>query len=96
MLDRCKVKVVSDGLPAETLRKCHVEPAPTVEQAVAASLAEYGPQARGGGDSEGAVRAAVCSRLTGPMSRRPQGGEAATLTPSPRLCGERVGVRGKR
>jgi nickel-dependent lactate racemase len=46
VLDRCKVKVVSDGLPAETLRKCLVEPAPSVEQAVAASLAEYGPRAR--------------------------------------------------
>ncbi len=46
VLDRCKVKVVSDGLPAETLRKCLVEPVPTVEQAVAASLAEYGSSAR--------------------------------------------------
>jgi lactate racemase len=46
VLDRCKVKVVSDGLPAETLRKCLVEPVPTVEAAVAASLAEYGPRAR--------------------------------------------------
>jgi nickel-dependent lactate racemase len=43
---RCKVKVVTHGLPAETLRRCHVEPAPTVEQAVAESLAEYGPAAR--------------------------------------------------
>jgi nickel-dependent lactate racemase len=43
---RCKVKVVSDGIPPETLRRCFVEPAPTVEQAVAESLAEYGPQAR--------------------------------------------------
>jgi lactate racemase len=42
----CKVKIVSDGLPAETLRKCHVEPVSTVEQAVADSLAEYGPAAR--------------------------------------------------
>ena len=40
------MKVVTDGLPAETLRKCLVEPAPSVEQAVAASLAEYGPEAR--------------------------------------------------
>lgn len=48
VLDRCKVKVVTDGLPAETLRKCLVEPARTVEEAVAASLAEYGPQARVG------------------------------------------------
>jgi lactate racemase len=42
----CKVKVVTDGLPAETLRKCHVEPAAGVEAAVAASLAEYGPAAK--------------------------------------------------
>jgi nickel-dependent lactate racemase len=42
----CKVKVVSHGLPAETLRRCHVEPAATVEQAVTDSLAEYGPEAR--------------------------------------------------
>jgi hypothetical protein len=40
------VKVVSGGLPPETLRQCFVEPAPSVEQAVAASLAEYGPRAR--------------------------------------------------
>ena len=43
---RCKVKVVSHGLSAEILRKCHVEPAASVEAAVADSLAEYGPQAR--------------------------------------------------
>jgi nickel-dependent lactate racemase len=43
---RCKVKVVSDGLPAEALRKCHVEPAASVESAVADSLAAYGPAAR--------------------------------------------------
>jgi nickel-dependent lactate racemase len=42
----CKVKVVTDGLPAATLRRCHVEPAASVEAAVAASLAEYGPAAR--------------------------------------------------
>jgi nickel-dependent lactate racemase len=42
----CKVKVVSDGLPAETLRKCHVEPAATVEQAVAECLRMYGPKAK--------------------------------------------------
>jgi nickel-dependent lactate racemase len=43
---KCKVKVVSQGLPAETLRRCHAEPASSVEQAVADSLAEYGPKAR--------------------------------------------------
>jgi nickel-dependent lactate racemase len=46
VVERCRVKVVSDGLPAETLRRCYVEPAATVEQAVADSLAEYGPAAR--------------------------------------------------
>jgi lactate racemase len=40
-----KVKVVSDGLPAETLRRLFVEPAASVEAAVADSLAEYGPDA---------------------------------------------------
>ncbi len=43
---KCKVKVVSDGLSAETLRKCHVEPAASVERAVADCLKEYGPRAR--------------------------------------------------
>jgi lactate racemase len=46
VVERCRVKVVSDGLPAETLRRCHVEPAASVEQAVADCLAEYGPQTR--------------------------------------------------
>jgi nickel-dependent lactate racemase len=43
---RCKVKVVTQGLPAQTLRSCHVEPAASVEQAVADCIAEYGPQTR--------------------------------------------------
>jgi nickel-dependent lactate racemase len=42
----CKVKVVSEGLSAEVLRQCHVEPAESVEKAVADSLREYGPSAR--------------------------------------------------
>jgi len=46
VLAHCKVKVVTDGLPAETLRKCLVEPAPSVEQAVAEALKEYGPGAK--------------------------------------------------
>jgi nickel-dependent lactate racemase len=45
VMERCRVKVVSDGLPAETLRRCHVQPVATVEQAVADCLAEYGPKA---------------------------------------------------
>jgi lactate racemase len=40
-----KVKVVSDGLPAETLRRLFVEPAVSVEAAVAEALADHGPDA---------------------------------------------------
>ncbi len=40
-----KVKVVTDGLPAETLNRLFVESAPTVEAAVSDSLAEYGEDA---------------------------------------------------
>jgi nickel-dependent lactate racemase len=43
---RAKVKIVSDGIPAETLNQLFVEAAPSVEQAVSDSLAEYGRQAR--------------------------------------------------
>ncbi|REK15518.1 MAG: nickel-dependent lactate racemase [Planctomycetota bacterium] len=43
---KCKVKLVSDGLPAATIDKLFVESAPSVEQAVADSLAEYGPDAK--------------------------------------------------
>lgn len=45
VLRHCSVKVVSDGLPAETLRQCHVEPVATVEQAVEECLAKYGKSA---------------------------------------------------
>ena len=43
---KAKVKMVSDGLSAEVLNGLFVEAAPSVEQAVAESLAEYGPDAR--------------------------------------------------
>jgi nickel-dependent lactate racemase len=43
---KAKVKVVSDGLPAATIDKLFVESAPSVERAVADSLAEYGPTAK--------------------------------------------------
>jgi lactate racemase len=46
VVERCRVKVVTDGVPAETLRRCHVEPAASVESAVAECLRQYGPQAR--------------------------------------------------
>ncbi|MFO0887671.1 MAG: nickel-dependent lactate racemase [Isosphaeraceae bacterium] len=43
---KARVKIVSDGLSPETLRSCFVEPAASVEAALAESLAEYGPDAR--------------------------------------------------
>jgi nickel-dependent lactate racemase len=42
----CKVTVVTDGLSADELRKCHVEPAANAESAVAAALAAAGPAAK--------------------------------------------------
>jgi nickel-dependent lactate racemase len=45
VLARAKVRVFTQGLPADTLRRCRVEPAASVEAAVADSLLEYGPQA---------------------------------------------------
>ncbi|HEV2969492.1 MAG TPA: nickel-dependent lactate racemase [Pirellulales bacterium] len=42
---KARVKLVSDGLPAETINRLFVESAPSVERAVADSLAEYGPDA---------------------------------------------------
>lgn len=45
VLRQCKVKVVSDGLAPETLRRCYVEPATTVEAAVAECLQQYGANA---------------------------------------------------
>jgi nickel-dependent lactate racemase len=46
VVERCRVMVVTDGVSAETLRRCCVEPASSVESAVANCLAEYGSQAR--------------------------------------------------
>ena len=43
---KAKVKIVSDGLPPQTINRLFVESAPSVEQAVADSLQEYGEQAR--------------------------------------------------
>jgi len=43
---RAKVKVVTHGLSAETLRGLFVEPAESVEAAVAEALAHHGPHAR--------------------------------------------------
>ena len=46
VLAHCKVKVVTDGLPAEVLRECLVEPVGSVEEAVGQALDEYGDAAR--------------------------------------------------
>jgi hypothetical protein len=46
VVERCRVKVVSDGVSPEKLRSCFVEPAATIEQAVQDSLSEYGPEAK--------------------------------------------------
>ncbi len=43
---KVRVKIVSDGLSAEVLAGCFVEPASSVESALAESLAEYGPEAQ--------------------------------------------------
>ncbi|HEX4608588.1 MAG TPA: nickel-dependent lactate racemase [Urbifossiella sp.] len=45
VLAHCRVKVVTGGLPPEVLTRCRVEPAASVEAAVAESLAGYGPAA---------------------------------------------------
>ena len=47
VLERCKVKVFSHSkIDATVVRNCQVEQVVSVEQAVAESLAEYGPEAR--------------------------------------------------
>ena len=43
---KARVKIVADGLAAEVLARCFVEPRGDVEAALADSLAEYGPDAR--------------------------------------------------
>jgi len=42
---KAKVRVVTDGLPADEIDRLFVRSAPSVETAVAEALAEYGPQA---------------------------------------------------
>ena len=43
---KARVKVVSDGLSAKVLAGCFVESAPSVEEALASSLLDYGPDAQ--------------------------------------------------
>ena len=42
---KAQVKLVSDGLPAETIDGLFVQSAPSVEAAVADCLSQYGPDA---------------------------------------------------
>ena len=46
VMERCRVKVVSDGVAPEALRRCYVEPAATVEDAVGECLKKYGSSAK--------------------------------------------------
>ncbi len=46
VLRKVKVRIVSDGVPAEVLAGCYVEPARTVEAAVAEALGEQGADSR--------------------------------------------------
>ena len=46
VLRKVKVRIVSDGVPAEVLAGCYVEPARSVEAAVAEALAEQGADSR--------------------------------------------------
>jgi nickel-dependent lactate racemase len=46
VVKRCKVKVVTNGLSPDVLKKCHVEASPSVEQAVADCVKEYGVNAK--------------------------------------------------
>jgi lactate racemase len=43
---KARVKIVTDGLSPDVLSSCFVEPAASVESALAESLAEYGPEAQ--------------------------------------------------
>jgi nickel-dependent lactate racemase len=43
---RARVRLVTDGLTPDQVRRCYVEPASSVEEAVAEALSEYGPEAR--------------------------------------------------
>jgi nickel-dependent lactate racemase len=61
---KARVKVVSDGLPADVLEGLFVEPAATVEGALAGSLAEYGPEARVAVIPKGPYVLPVVSTLT--------------------------------
>ncbi len=45
-LEKVDVKMYSTGIPTEDLRKCHVDPIPSVEQGIGEALAKHGKNAR--------------------------------------------------
>ncbi|MEA1949856.1 MAG: nickel-dependent lactate racemase [Planctomycetota bacterium] len=58
---KAKVRFVTDAIPAEMVGRLYVEPAPSVEAAVADALEEYGPGAKIVAIPEGPYVLSVCS-----------------------------------
>jgi lactate racemase len=58
---KAKVRFVTDAIPPETVRRLYVEPAPSVEAAVADALKEYGPDAKIVAIPEGPYVLSACS-----------------------------------
>ncbi len=44
--EKCRVKIVTDGIPSDVLEKCYIETASSVESAVQESLKDYGQNAK--------------------------------------------------
>jgi nickel-dependent lactate racemase len=63
---KARIRVVTGGLSAETVRALFVDWAPTVEQAVDEALAQYGPQARIAVIPKGPYVMATVARDEGP------------------------------
>ena len=45
-LEKVDVKMYSTGIPEQDLRRCHVDPIPSVEQGIGDALAKHGKNAR--------------------------------------------------
>ena len=58
---KAKVRFVTDAIPADMVRRLYVEPAPSVEAAVADALEEYGPDAKIVAIPEGPYVLSACS-----------------------------------
>ena len=59
---KAKVRFVTDAIPEEIVRRLYVDPAPSVEAAVADALQEYGPDAKIVAIPEGPYVLAACSQ----------------------------------